>query len=91
MGRPARIFPADLIKAASKIAARLGPARATIAAIAKEAGAPVGSMYHRYPSRGALLVRRRRTDGSHTGSARWHIQLYTAGRVRRARRPSIAR
>src|SRR3984893_6446733 len=56
MGRPARIFPADLIKAASKIAARLGPARASIAAIAKEAGAPVGSMYHRYPSRGALLA-----------------------------------
>ena len=56
MGRPARIFPADLIAAASRIAARLGPARASIAAIAKEAGAPVGSMYHRYPSRGALLA-----------------------------------
>src|SRR5258708_16490269 len=56
MGRPARIFPTDLINAASKIAARLGPARATIAAIAKEAGAPIGSMYHRYPSRGALLA-----------------------------------
>jgi AcrR family transcriptional regulator len=56
MGRPARIFPADLIAAASRIAARLGAARATIAAIAKEAKAPVGSMYHRYPSRGALLA-----------------------------------
>jgi AcrR family transcriptional regulator len=56
MGRPARILPADLIQAASRIAARLGPARASIAAIAKESGAPVGSMYHRYPSRGALLA-----------------------------------
>jgi len=56
MGRIARIFPADLVAAASRIAARLGPARATIAAIAKEARAPVGSMYHRYPSRGALLA-----------------------------------
>ena len=56
MGRPARIFPADLVSAACRIAARLGPARATIAAIAKEAKAPVGSMYHRYPSRGALLA-----------------------------------
>lgn len=56
MGRPARIFPADLVSAASRIAARLGPARATIAAIAQEAGAPVGSVYHRYPSHSALLA-----------------------------------
>jgi len=56
MGRPARIFPADLVAAASRVAARLGPVRASIASIAKEARAPVGSMYHRYPSRGALLA-----------------------------------
>ena len=56
MGRPARVLPTDLIQAASRIAARLGPARTSIAAIAKEAGAPVGSVYHRYPSRGALLA-----------------------------------
>ncbi len=56
MGRPTRIFPADLVAAASRVAARLGPARASIASIAKAALAPVGSMYHRYPSRGALLA-----------------------------------
>ena len=56
MGRPARITNADLIAATTSIAARLGPARTTIAAIAREADAPVGSVYHRYPSRDALLA-----------------------------------
>lgn len=56
MGRPAHITETDLIVAASKLAARLGPAHTTIAAIAQEAGVPVGSIYYRYPSRGALLA-----------------------------------
>jgi AcrR family transcriptional regulator len=56
MGRPARFTDHDLIAAASRVAARLGPAQTTLALIAKEAGAPVGSVYHRYPSKGALLA-----------------------------------
>jgi AcrR family transcriptional regulator len=38
------------------VAARQGVGRATIAAIAKEAGVPTGSIYHRVPSRAALLA-----------------------------------
>ncbi|HWK86372.1 MAG TPA: TetR/AcrR family transcriptional regulator [Xanthobacteraceae bacterium] len=56
MGRPARFTDRDLIAAATRVAARLGPAQTTLALIAKEAGAPVGSVYHRYPSKGALLA-----------------------------------
>jgi AcrR family transcriptional regulator len=56
MGRPARFTDHDLITAAARVAARLGPAQTTLALIAKEAKAPVGSVYHRYPSKGALLA-----------------------------------
>ena len=56
MGRPARFTDHDLIAAASRVSARLGPAQTTLALIAKEAKAPVGSVYHRYPSKGALLA-----------------------------------
>ncbi|HVT54793.1 MAG TPA: helix-turn-helix domain-containing protein, partial [Xanthobacteraceae bacterium] len=56
MGRPARFSDQDLIKAAARVSAKLGPARTTIGLIAKEAKAPVGSVYHRYPSKGALLA-----------------------------------
>ncbi len=56
MGRFARISHADLRAAAARVAARQGLARTTIAAIAKEAGVPTGSIYHRVPSRAALLA-----------------------------------
>jgi AcrR family transcriptional regulator len=56
LGRPARIKDTDLISAATSIAARLGPTHTSIAAIARKAGVPVGSVYHRYPSRTALLA-----------------------------------
>jgi len=56
MGRPARFTDHDLIAATTCVAARLGPAQTTLALIAKEARAPVGSVYHRYPSKGALLA-----------------------------------
>ncbi len=56
MGRPAHISGEDLLNAAMRVAARAGPARASVAAIAKEAGVPVGSVYHRAPSRSALLA-----------------------------------
>lgn len=56
MGRRAHISDAELLAAAARVAARLGPARTTINAVAKEAGVPVGSVYHRVPSRAALLA-----------------------------------
>ncbi|MCC6946601.1 MAG: helix-turn-helix transcriptional regulator [Bradyrhizobiaceae bacterium] len=56
MGRKAHISDADLVAAAARVAAKLGPGRTTINAIAREAGVPVGSVYHRVPSRAALLA-----------------------------------
>jgi AcrR family transcriptional regulator len=56
MGRPAAISDKGLRAAAAKVAARLGPSRATVEAIAKEAKVPVGSVYHRVPSRAALMA-----------------------------------
>jgi len=56
MGRRAHISDADLVAAAGRACARLGLGRATINAIAKEAGVPVGSVYHRVESRSALLA-----------------------------------
>jgi AcrR family transcriptional regulator len=56
MGRRAHISDEDLTRAAGRACARLGPGRVTIDAIAKEAGVPVGSIYHRVDSRSALLA-----------------------------------
>src|ERR1700674_4633302 len=56
MGRSPRISNADLVAAATRVAARLGPARATVELIAREAIVPVGSVYHRFPSRAALMA-----------------------------------
>jgi AcrR family transcriptional regulator len=56
MGRRAHISDADLVAAAARACARLGPGRATIDAIGREAGVPVGSVYHRTESRAALLA-----------------------------------
>lgn len=56
MGRRAHISDEDLTRAAGRACARLGPGRATIEAIAREAGVPVGSVYHRVDSRAALLA-----------------------------------
>lgn len=55
MGRPAQISQDELIVAATLVAARLGPAATSIAAVCKAAGIPTGSIYHRLPSRDALL------------------------------------
>ncbi|MEX2129581.1 MAG: helix-turn-helix domain-containing protein [Xanthobacteraceae bacterium] len=56
MGRRAHISDADLLTAATRISARLGPGRATVADIAREAKVPIGSVYHRVPSRAALMA-----------------------------------
>lgn len=56
MGRRAHISDEGLVAAAGRACARLGLPRTTIDAIAKEAGVPVGSVYHRVDSRAALLA-----------------------------------
>jgi len=56
MPRPARFDAEHLLDAAVRLVAAGGPAGVTMAAVAREAGAPSGSVYHRFPSRGALLA-----------------------------------
>lgn len=55
MGRPAR-YPSEVILAAALRLAAKDPAALTISGIARAVGAPIGSIYHRFPSRDALLA-----------------------------------
>jgi AcrR family transcriptional regulator len=54
VGRPG---PTDgeLLDAAAALMQQGGPAAVTMAAVAERVSAPIGSLYHRFPSRGALL------------------------------------
>jgi AcrR family transcriptional regulator len=56
VGRQSVIDRDGLRAAVRRAVARLGVARTTVAVIAKEAGVPIGSIYHRVPSRAALLA-----------------------------------
>ncbi|AUY48613.1 TetR/AcrR family transcriptional regulator [Streptomyces sp. CB01881] len=56
MPRPPRFDESQLLDAATRLAAEAGPAAVTMAAVAKAAGAPSGSLYHRFPHRPALLA-----------------------------------
>ncbi|MBO8194874.1 TetR/AcrR family transcriptional regulator [Streptomyces oryzae] len=56
MARPPRFDTDQLLDAAVRLAAAAGPAGVTMAAVAKEAGAPSGSLYHRFAGRNALLA-----------------------------------
>jgi len=53
--RPARFHHDLIIDAASAVVAEQGPTGASISRIAKAAGAPTGSIYHRFSSRDVLL------------------------------------
>lgn len=55
MVRKADFTEDDFILAAIDLVSLGGPSAATMAAIAHNAGAPTGSIYHRFPSRSALL------------------------------------
>lgn len=55
MSRPAKFSHQQIVEATARIAARDGPAKATIASIAQELQAPSGSIYHRFASRDLLL------------------------------------
>ncbi len=56
MGRKAIFERSDLRGAALRLVADRGPRGVTIAALAREVGAPTGSIYHRYRSREQLLA-----------------------------------
>lgn len=56
MGRKAYFRHEEFLDAAIQIIAKDGLGALTIAALAKRVQAPVGSVYHRFPSRDALLA-----------------------------------
>jgi AcrR family transcriptional regulator len=56
MARPPRFDTNQLLDAAVRRAAVSGPAAVTMSAVAKEVGAPSGSVYHRFAGRTALLA-----------------------------------
>ena len=54
MPRPPRFTIDELLDAAAALLAAGGPSAVTMSAVARAAGAPSGSMYHRFPTRAAL-------------------------------------
>ncbi|NUS90817.1 MAG: TetR/AcrR family transcriptional regulator [Nocardia sp.] len=56
MGRPPRHDADRLLDAAAELLAGGGPAAVTMSGVARAAGAPSGSVYHRFPDRPALLA-----------------------------------
>ncbi|WP_030061609.1 MULTISPECIES: TetR/AcrR family transcriptional regulator [Streptomyces] len=56
MPRPPRHDEVTLLDAAVRLAVAGGPAAVTMSAVARESGAPNGSVYHRFPQRAALLA-----------------------------------
>ncbi|NGN65889.1 TetR/AcrR family transcriptional regulator [Streptomyces sp. A7024] len=56
MARPPRYSTDQLLDAAAALAGTGGPAAVTMTAVAKSAGVPSGSLYHRFPGRPALLA-----------------------------------
>lgn len=57
MARPTLHSPDVILDAARSVLLRAGLAGATIQAISAESGAPVGSLYNRFQTRGAILTR----------------------------------
>ena len=56
MGRKALFERTDMTGAALRLVADRGPQAFTVAALAREVGAPTGSIYHRFDSRDVLLA-----------------------------------
>jgi len=57
MVRLAKFTETQLIDSAIDVAAQCGVAAVSMSAIAVKAGAPIGSVYHRFDSRGTILAR----------------------------------
>jgi AcrR family transcriptional regulator len=56
MVRGSKFDPAEFVEAATVLLAEGGPSAVTMQAIARRAGAPTGSIYHRFPSRSAVVA-----------------------------------
>ncbi|EKF24751.1 bacterial regulatory s, tetR family protein [Mycolicibacterium hassiacum DSM 44199] len=56
MARPARFTVDELLDAAARLLAESGPAAVTMTAVARAAGAPSGSVYHRFSGRAELCA-----------------------------------
>ena len=56
MSRPAKYDADQILDAALAVLSKGGLRQTTVAAIARELGAPSGSLYHRFPSRDVLLA-----------------------------------
>jgi len=56
MVRGSKFDPGDFVDAAMLLLSEGGPTAVTMAAIAKRSGAPTGSIYHRFPSRSAVVA-----------------------------------
>jgi AcrR family transcriptional regulator len=57
MGRKARFSSDQVLSAAIALLAEGGTQGVTMAAVGRRAGAPIGSLYHRFPSRDHLMAR----------------------------------
>jgi AcrR family transcriptional regulator len=56
MGRKERHGRASILRSARELSAEAGPQKITVASVARRAGAPVGSIYHRWASRDEILA-----------------------------------
>lgn len=56
MGRRAHFKREEFIQSALRVVAKRGPGSLTVSALASGMKAPIGSVYHRFPSRDALLA-----------------------------------
>jgi len=57
MGRNARFSSDQILAAALDLLAERGPEGVTMSGISRQSGAPIGSLYHRFPSRDLILAR----------------------------------
>lgn len=57
MGRNARFSSEQILTAALGLLAENGPEGVTMSSISRQTGAPIGSIYHRFPSREMILAR----------------------------------
>ncbi len=74
MVRVAKFTETQFIDAAIDVAAQCGVNAVSMAAIAQKAGAPIGSVYHRFDSRGTILARawlRVKADFRQDVASRW--------------------
>ncbi len=57
MGRKARFSSDQVLEAALTLLAESGPQGVTMADVGRRVGAPIGSLYHRFPSRDHVMAR----------------------------------